>query len=191
MTCTQSSCEQSKCAVLFCTSVTFGMMVVEPMIACTDTPSEIPFRNQGTMRRKLTILLAACVVFPCAFFVLSQGTAIIPNYDDHPFHDVYVDYVADDELKGWRIFEDTENVDRLTRLGFALAIAKFPDVRSCLKNPDEPLSATSELDWDRIKRPKQAGVCVFNIAHAFADKEMFERWVLIRYEKIKNPDFSS
>jgi hypothetical protein len=136
------------------------------------------------MRKKLTVLLATCLICSVVFFGLSQGTAIIPKYDDHPFHDVLVDYVADGELKGWRIFRDTEAVDPLTRLGFAFAIAKFPDVRSCLKNPDDPLSPTAELDWDRIKRPKQAAICIFNLAHAMGDRETFKKWIFRRYEKV-------
>lgn len=135
--------------------------------------------SMAKIRRVLLLLFIGAVYG--AFSI--QGFALIPNYDAHPFHKVNVDFKRGDGVVGWKIFEDTENVDALTRLGFAFALAKFPTAQSCLETPTQPLSDTSALNWRAIKRPKQAAVCFFNIARAFGDRQKYISWLSTQLQR--------
>ncbi|MGH1578854.1 hypothetical protein [Planktotalea sp.] len=118
------------------------------------------------------------ITFSVLWFTYVQGGAVVPNYRDHAFHDVLVDIRRDDKVVGWKVFDDKANVGRWTRLGFALALAKFPDAQSCLENPNKPLNIESRLRWSSIKRPKQAAICFFNVAHAFGKRDLVREWLL-------------
>ena len=81
-----------------------------------------------------------------------QGRAMLPNYQDHPFHSANVDFKSDGKDVGFKIFSNLDNVDSLTRLGYAFALAKFPDAQSCLSEPSVPLGIESRLNLRAIKR---------------------------------------
>ncbi|WP_139816180.1 hypothetical protein [Planktotalea arctica] len=116
-----------------------------------------------------------------------QGRAMLPNYQDHPFHSANVDFKSDGKDVGFKIISNLDNVDSLTRLGYAFALAKFPDAQSCLSEPSVPLGIESRLNLRAIKRHRQAAVCFFNIAYEFKSREKVAAWLLSRLVDI-TPD---
>lgn len=129
------------------------------------------------MTARVFTLLAAPLLAAIIWLLYVQGTALVPRFHGHPFHDVPLIVSRDSDFVGTKMSDETQDIGMLTHLGYALALAKFPDVASCLSQPNAPLSVTSALNWDSIKRPKQAAVCFFNVAHAFGSRDLVIQWL--------------
>ncbi len=127
------------------------------------------------MNLKITFLISAIFVMFIVFHI--QGNSLIPHFRGHTFHKLSIDLSRDGQVKGEKIFESRNLGDMISSVGFAFALAKFPDAKSCLSNESGSLMETSKLDWKSIKRPKQAAVCLFNIAEEFDNRSKLKAWL--------------
>jgi hypothetical protein len=74
-----------------------------------------------------------------------------------------------------------------------VAMLDYPDPESCLEEGARPemTEDLKRLDWDRIKTPAEATVCIFRLLGSYGDISRSEAWLMAQGFRLSGPGFNA
>ncbi len=114
-------------------------------------------------------------IFVCAsiLLVIVQQRDFSFQLHGHPFETIEIDFKSGYPNLGGPVFDPESEFGFFEKLGYRLALSKFPDAQSCIVTDEQN---TPKMNWPDIRSAKQLEVCLFNVASAQNNRENALAW---------------